>query len=77
MEHAAELLQSREDFGRAGIVHALRSCHSFLHVRGLSGQALKPLMNLLSAFESVDKGVLPEPFDPKMKPGQLPDRKWS
>jgi hypothetical protein len=37
MEHAAELLQSEEDFGRSGVCHAIHSCHSFLHVRGLSG----------------------------------------
>ena len=46
MEHAAELLQVEEDFGRSGICHAVRACHSFLHVRGLSGQALKPLIDL-------------------------------
>ena len=43
MEGAAELLQSEEDFGRSGVRHALHACYSFLHVRGLSGQALKPL----------------------------------
>lgn len=77
MEDAAELLQSREDFGRAGVVHALYSCHSFLHVRGLSGQALKPLIDVIRALESVDKGVLPELFDPKIRPGRVPVRKWS
>jgi hypothetical protein len=77
MEHAAELLQSEDDFGRAGVVHALRTCHSFLLVRGLSGQALKPLIDLINALESVDKGVLPELFDPKIKRGQLPAKTWS
>jgi hypothetical protein len=77
MEHAAELLQSQEDFGRAGVLHALRACHSFLHVRGLSGQALKPLIDVISALEGLDREVLPELFDPKIKPGQVPDRKWS
>src|SRR5262245_47068338 len=60
MEHAAELLQSEDDFGRSGVCHAIHACHSFLHVRGLSGQALKPLIDLMAAFEGVDKGVLPE-----------------
>jgi hypothetical protein len=77
MEHAAELTQSREDFGRAGVIHALHSCYSFLYVRGLSGQALKPLVDVMSALESVGKGVLPELFDPKIRPGQVPDREWS
>jgi hypothetical protein len=77
MEHAAELLQSQEDFGRSGIRHAIHACYSFLHVRGLSGQALKPLTDLMQALESVASGVLPELFDPKLKPGQMPERKWS
>lgn len=54
MERAAELLQSEEDFGRSGVRHALHACYSFLHVRGLSGQALKPLVDLIAALESVD-----------------------
>src|SRR5262249_52456841 len=39
MEHVAELLQSQGDFGRSGARHSLHTCYSFLHVRGLSGQA--------------------------------------
>jgi hypothetical protein len=77
MEHAAQLLQSEEDFGRSAIHHALHACYSFLHARGLSGQGLKPLMDLMAALESVASGVLPELFDPKLKRGQMPDRKWS
>lgn len=77
MEHAAELLQSEEDFGRSGTHHALHACYSFLHARGLSGQALKPLIDLMAALESVASGVLPELFDPKLKPGRMPERKWS
>ena len=77
MEHAAELLQSEEDFGRSGTHHALYACYSFLHARGLSGQGLKPLSDLMAALESVASGVLPELFDPKLKPGQMPKRKWS
>jgi hypothetical protein len=77
MEHAAELLQSQEDFGRSGVRHAVHTCHSFLHVRGLSGQALKPLIDLVAALENVDEGVLPELFDPKLRPGHSPARKWS
>lgn len=77
MEHAAELLQSEEDFGRSGVRHALDACYTFLHVRGLSGQGLKPLIDLIAALESLDAGNLPELFDPKLRPGQIPERKWS
>jgi hypothetical protein len=77
MEHAAELLQSEEDFGRSGVRHAVYACYSFLHARGLSGQALKPLSDLIASLKSVDEGVLPEIFDPKLRPGQIPERKWS
>src|SRR6476660_9361907 len=77
MGHAAELLQSEEDFGRSGTHHALHACYSFLHARGLSGQGLKPLIDLMQALESVASGVLPELFDAKLKPGQMPERKWS
>jgi hypothetical protein len=77
MEHAAQLLQSEEDFGRFGTNHALHACYSFLHARGLSGQGLKPLIDLMAALESVASGVLPELFDPKLKPGRMPERKWS
>ena len=77
MERAAELLQSEDDFGRSGVRHALYACYSFLHVRGLSGQALKPLTDLIASLEDVDEGTLPELFDPKLRRGQIPKRKWS
>jgi hypothetical protein len=77
MEHAAELLQSEDDFGRAGARHAIHACHSFLHVRGLSGQALKPLIDLEAAFHNIEGGILPELFDPSFKRGELYERKWS
>ena len=59
MEYAAELLQNREDFGRSGVLHAVHACYSFLHVRGLSGQALKPLYDVVTAFEDVEEGTCP------------------
>lgn len=77
MEHAARLYQSEEDFGRNAARHALQACVCFSLRRGLSGQALKALADLMGAFDKVDEGTLPELFDPKVKPGQLPDRKWS
>jgi hypothetical protein len=77
MEQAAELLQSKDDFGRSGVRHAVHACYSFLHVLGLSGQALKPPIDVITAFESVDHGNLPELFDPKLKPAAVPERKWS
>lgn len=90
MEAAAVLLQSEEDFGRAGVRRALAACHSFLHVRGLSGQALKPLSDLIRAFEAIGEPspgpsstirrrprTLPELFDPKARPGRRRNEKWS
>ena len=77
MERTAELLQSQDDFGRSGVRHAIHACYSFLHVRGLSGQGLKPLIDLTAALEDVDEGTLPELLDPKLRPGQIPERKWS
>src|SRR5262245_14602738 len=77
LERAAELLQSQEDFGRSGVSYAIHACCLFLHVRGLSGQGLKPLSDLIAALESVDRGVLPEVFDPELRPGQAPKLKWS
>lgn len=77
MERAARLLQTEQDFGRSGVSRAIYACYSFLYVGGLSGQALKPLADLLRALDSVDEGVLPELFDPNIKNCELPERKWS
>jgi hypothetical protein len=77
MEDAGKLLNDQEDYGRSGVLHALHSCHSFLNVRGLSGQVVKPLIDAIRALESVGKGRLPELFDPQARPGELSDRKWS
>ena len=75
MERATELMQSEEDYGRAAAIHAVYVCYSFLHVRGLSGQGLKPLAHLLASLQAVKEGNLPEIFDPRAKPGQLLRRK--
>jgi hypothetical protein len=77
METAAGLLDSGQDFGRGGVRHAIYACYSYLHVRGLSGQGLKALQNLLAALDDVEGGTLPELFDPKLKPGLLPARRWT
>lgn len=77
MERSAELLHTEVDYGRAGLRCALRACHDYLHIRGLSGQGLKALADALAALDTVDKGTLPEIFDPNMRPGVLPQRKWS
>ena len=77
MERAARLLQTEQDFGRSSVSRAIYACYSFLYVGGLSGQALKPLADLLRALDSVDEGVLPELFDPNIKNCELPERKWS
>lgn len=77
MERAAELLHSEQDYARAGLRCALRACHDYLHVRGLSGQGLKVLADALAALDTLDRGTLPEVFDPKMRPGTELARKWS
>jgi hypothetical protein len=77
MEAAALMLQSADDFGRRAVRHAIYACYSYLHVRGLSGQALRPLQNTMAAFDDVAAGTLPELFDPKLKAGSIPHRKWT
>lgn len=74
---AVAQLRSDEDFGRQSAKRAISACYSFLLVRGLSGQALKPLQNLLAALDDVANGTLPELFDPKLKPGRAPVRRWT
>ncbi len=78
MEEAAKILFSEDDFGRAAVLHALQAVWSFLHVRGLSGQAMAPIRALMLALEGVGRGNLPELFDPHaLGPDGRPRRKWS
>lgn len=68
-----------EDFGRKAAKEALQATLKFLHDRGLSGQALKILADVFQALEDVDRGILPELFDPNAskRTGAEGKRTWS
>lgn len=70
---------SAEDFGRKAAREALQACLKFAHDRGLSGQALKILADLIEALDDVDRGVLPEIFDPQAckRAGATGRKQWS
>ena len=76
LEQIALNLASTEDFGRAVAIEAMKSICIFLHDRGLSGQALKPVIDILKAFGDVEKGVLPPLFDPNAAK-KFEAQKWS
>jgi hypothetical protein len=65
LEVTATDYMKADDFGRQAAREALRACLKFLHDRGLSGQALKALADVIRALDDVDRGVLPEIFDPQ------------
>lgn len=77
LEYAAKLSRSGDDCGRSAAHFAIHVCYSFLLSRGFPWQALTPFNDLLHGFKDVAEGTLPELFDPKLKPGQLTERKWS
>src|SRR5829696_2258564 len=60
---------SAEDFGRKAAGKALQACLKFAYDRGLSGQGLKILADLIQALDDVDRGVLPEIFHPQASKG--------
>ena len=68
-----------EDFGRKAAKDSLIACMEFLRARGLSGQAMKALLDLVAALEDVERGNLPELFSPKAGTiaGASGKRKWS
>ena len=67
------------DFGRGSVKEFLRLCFRYLDKRGVSGHAMQPLVIAFRALEDVERGILPELFDPKAAinsgPGGL--SKWS
>jgi hypothetical protein len=65
LEQTARQATQAEDFGRRAVIEALDACVSFLYARGLSGQAMKPLLDMRKALADVTLGILPELFDPK------------
>ncbi len=67
------------DFGRHAAREAVQLVLTYLDKRGLSGQAMKPLIDISNALQDVESGVLPELFDPKATGNSGPDglRKWS
>jgi hypothetical protein len=75
---ALEYFQA-EDLGRKAAKDSLIACMEFLHARGLSGQAMKALLDLVAAFKDVERGNLPELFNPKAGTiaGASGKRKWS
>ena len=79
LEDTASRQANSQDFGRQAVREALDIVLEFLRLRGLSGQAMKPLTDLLHAFDDVRRGVLPEMFDPKSadRYGAEGSRKWS
>jgi hypothetical protein len=76
LEQTALQASQAEDFGRRAVIEALEACVSFLYARGLSGQAMKPLLDARKALADVNGGILPELFDPKaMERARLGTRK--
>ena len=67
------------DFGRHAASEAVQLVLNYLDKRGLSGQAMKPLIDISNALQNVESGVLPELFDPKATNGSGPEgsRTWS
>jgi hypothetical protein len=76
LDKIAPNLASTENFGRAVMIESMKSICIFLHDRGLSGQALKPFIDILKALGDVEKGVLPPVFDPKAAM-KFEAQKWS
>lgn len=79
MEQIAREASQAEDFGWAAAFKAVQACRELLRARGLSGQALKPLTDILMALADVHSGILPELFDPKalLRAGAEGEKKWS
>ena len=76
LEQIALTLVTAQDSGRAAAIKFVKLICAFLRDRGLSGQALKPLINVMKAFQDVEEGVLPELFDPNAAK-KFEAQKWS
>ena len=79
LEVAAEKNITAEDFGRKTAREALQACLTFLYDPRPLGPALKILAGYDSALDDVDRGTLPEIFDPKAmkQAGAEGAKKWS
>ena len=79
MEIVVEENLEVNDFGRHAAKDAVQLVMTFLDGRGLSGQAMKPLIDVFKALEDVGNGLLLELFDPKASSNSGPDGviKWS
>jgi hypothetical protein len=79
LEATASDYSSAEDFGRQAARESLQACLKYLHDRGLSGQGLKALADLVRGLDDVDRGILPEIFDPLggKRAGSEGSKKWS
>ena len=67
------------DFGRQSADDAVQLIIIFLDKRGLSGQAMQPLLKVQAALQDVANGILPELFDPASTTNAGPEgrSKWS
>ena len=67
------------DFGRQAADDAVQLIINFLEKRGLSGQAMQPLLKVQAALQDVANGILPELFDPASTTNAGPEgkSKWS
>ena len=67
------------DFGRKAADDAVQLIIIFLDKRGLSGQAMQPLLKVQAALQDVANGILPELFDPASTTNSGPEgrSKWS
>ncbi|MEP7172322.1 MAG: hypothetical protein ABI705_02415 [Aestuariivirga sp.] len=79
LEIVFEENKESSDFGRQAAVDAVQWIISFLDRRGLSGQAMQPLLNVQAALQDVANGIQPELFDPASTTNAGPEgtSKWS
>lgn len=79
LEDIEERNRNVTDFGRGQVKEVLRLWYKYLDRRGVSGHAMQPLVIAFRALEDVERGVLPELFDPKaaINSGSRGRSKWS
>ena len=79
LEHVFEEYWEVTDFSDRATPKVILLVLTYLGRRGLSGQAMKPLIDVFMALQDVENGVLPELFDPKAESNSGPDglNKWS
>ena len=79
LEIVFEETKESSDFGRQAADDAVQLIIIFLDKRGLSGQAMQPLLKVQAALQDVANGILPELFDPASTTNAGPEgrSKWS